>query len=400
MKSNVFYSNLNELCRKYLIIDQPLSAADIAAAEPTRKKVESEIFENLAIFDQVNFKVHGENIPLAVLIRLTGFEGFERLIDQDAIRFTLWTPMVAHLVDDVTGVDPLVFGNLNSSVHCDPEESIAKGLDALNPSLKPGERRTLTRKVRDLYRLPNKALAADAVKLTKSAYVNGKLRAYGFDHELKDYQQLALEERKELTTCAIELAEYMHLISNDMSSFSQAKYYEFFSLSQSRLASAEARVASLSTILRLDDFPDLGRAYHEAKDPFQKLIKVREHRSAREFRKWLGNVTESTQDAAELTKQYLDAIEEPKGFFQTKLGKFTKVICMTSIGAAIGHALGGIPEAVTGAAVAKTLEPMVDPALDMVDEFLLDGLLKGWTPRLFIEEMAERQLVQSRSERN
>lgn len=159
------------------------------------------------------------------------------------------------------------------------------------------------------------------------------------------------------------------------------------------MAHADARVEGLSLVLRLDQFPDLARSYHQAKDPFATLIKLRERRSARKFRRWLGTVVASTRNVAEVTSEYLDAIEEPKGFFQTSFGKLSKVVCMTSIGGAIGHALGGIPEAMTGAALAKAIEPAVDPGLDLVDEFLLDGLFKGWTPRMFVEEMAENQLI-------
>jgi hypothetical protein len=394
VQSRVFYPHLNELCRKFLLIgDQTLTSAEVAAYEPTRKKVESEIFENLAVFDRIDFKVHGENVPLAVLLRLFGVNGFQRLMEQGAIRFTLWTPMVGHLVDDIEGIDPLVCGRHSSLVHCDPEESIAMGLKVLDPALKPGEHRMISRKVRDLYSLPDDQLAEEAVKLTKSAFLSGKLQAYGLDPEHKEYQRLGIEDRKELTNCATELAEYMHLVSNDMTSLSSDKYFDFFAQSQKRLAHAEAQVESLSLLLRLDHFPDLAGAYHQAKDPFPTMIKLREQRSAKKFRQWLRTVSASTRSVEEVTSEYLDAIQEPKGFFQTKFGKLTKVISMTSIGAGIGHALGGMEGMVGGAALAKAIEPAIDPGLDLVDEFLLDGLLKGWTPRMFIEDMADKQLL-------
>lgn len=190
MPSNVFYPHLNDLCRKYLIGGQPLTPVEIADFEPARRKVEGEIFENLAIFDRIDFKVFGENVPLAVLVRLFGVDGLERLMDQDALGFTLWTPVIAHLVDPIEGIDPLVFGRQNSTVHCDPEESIAKGLEVLDPALKPGENRMIRRKVRDLYSLPDNRIAEDAVKLTKSAFSSGKLTAYGLDPKLKEYQRL------------------------------------------------------------------------------------------------------------------------------------------------------------------------------------------------------------------
>ena len=45
----------------------------------------------------------------------------------------------------------------------------------------------------------------------------------------------------------------------------------------------------------------------------------------------------------------------------------------------VGLAVGGV----TGAVVA----PAADFGFDLIDEYFLSGLLKGWSPKMFIEEL-------------
>lgn len=391
MTLNVFYSNLNEFCRKYLVEGESFTNEEIKNFETTRKKIESEIFENLALFDQVNFKVYGENIPLALMIRLFGEAGLEELLDQGAIRFTLWTPMVLQLVENIEGIDPILSGSVTSKVHSDPEESIELGLNWLEPKFDRSRRRTLSRKIRDLYTLPDRHLPADAVKMTKSAYLSGRLKTYGFNHDGQPFHAINQAEKKVLLKCTDDLLEYLYLLSSGQTSFSKSQYFDIFTLSQNRIITAEERVNNFSKILRLEQFPDLGSLYSQTYKPFDKIIQTRAKRSARIFRKWLNEKSSSNEQHTDITKEYIDAIVNEKGFFKTKSGKFTKTIAMASIGSGIGALIAGIPGSMAGAGIIKIAEPAVDFAIDLVDEFLLDGLLKGWTPRLFIDDLRKSQ---------
>ncbi|MEB0276868.1 hypothetical protein, partial [Cryobacterium sp. 5B3] len=51
--------------------------------------------------------------------------------------------------------------------------------------------------------------------------------------------------------------------------------------------------------------------------------------------------------------------------------------------------VGGPAAAMLGAAGGKLMECAADVGLDMLDEHLLDGVLKGWTPRVFIEKLSQ-----------
>jgi len=47
-----------------------------------------------------------------------------------------------------------------------------------------------------------------AVNITKSAYSSGKLDIYGYSHKETNIQELKLDERAYLCTCANDLLEY------------------------------------------------------------------------------------------------------------------------------------------------------------------------------------------------
>ena len=66
-------------------------------------------------------------------------------------------------------------------------------------------------------------------------------------------------------------------------------------------------------------------------------------------------------------------------------------MAMTSIGMGVGALIAGPLGAVVGPAAVKMLEPVADVGLDLVDEFLISGLTRGWTPKMFIEDV--RKLV-------
>jgi len=72
MKNIIFYEGLNEFCQKYLVTNSKVTKLDLFLYDVKHKDVESTLFENLLLFDTVSLKVHGENIPLAVLLNLLG----------------------------------------------------------------------------------------------------------------------------------------------------------------------------------------------------------------------------------------------------------------------------------------------------------------------------------------
>lgn len=62
---------------------------------------------------------------------------------------------------------------------------------------------------------------------------------------------------------------------------------------------------------------------------------------------------------------------------------------MTGIGTGIGALIGGFEGALGGAAVGKAVDAGADWALDVIDEFLVSGLTRGWSPGMFFDDLGK-----------
>jgi hypothetical protein len=386
MGQTIFYPGLNEFCRKYLVTNTEVAPADVAQFPLRLQQENASLFEQFMLFDKISFKVYGENILVPYLIAQLGQNAFESLVEQGAIGFTLWTPVVTFLMQDIPGVMALQSGTQSSPAHSDPEASLELGLKWMQKQLPRKERRQLVRKLLPLYRVTAPRLAAVAVGITASAFQSGKLKALNFSSQGKDIQNLALPERKALCHCATELLEYSYLIQNQMTSFSSHPYFALFDESAGKITAQTTLVTDFNRLAQVEQFPDLQYLYGELKIPFTKLVQLRKKRSSVAFRKWLAEANSAAPDG-EIVKEYIDSIADTKGFFETRSGKITKSVAMTALAAGIGAAVGGAEGAVKGAILGKGLEVGADFALDLVDEFLLSKLTKGWSPKMFIDDL-------------
>lgn len=145
---------------------------------------------------------------------------------------------------------------------------------------------------------------------------------------------------------------------------------------------------SFNELSKLENIPDLKRMFPGNSKPFGKLLKLRNKSSSKKFRSWLSE-SSSDENNLEVTKEYVDVIANSTGFFQTKTGRFTKNVAISTVGAGVGLLIAGPAGAAGGEGVAKLLEPAADFGLDMLDEFVLSGLTKGWTPKIFFDDLAK-----------
>lgn len=377
---------LNEFCQKFLVIgNYNPTKQDELLFQHRYEALKANIFEALMLHDRVNLKVFGENIPLAVLLNEASVKGVEELIEQDALGFVHWTPMVLHMVDQIEGILPIVVGRHTSDVHCDPEASINKSFGFMKNKPNILKRKMLVRKIRDLYTEPQKGLEDDASNLIMSSYNSGKLIPLGLDNNTLDIYKLNPNQKKLLTNCASEVLEHKFLIANNFTAHKTQSFNSLFADSIDKLSRTEAAVE----VFKLENFPDLHNLSLELGNPLNKVAKYRSQKNAIRFRSWLDTTTDS-KELAEVTRSYIDSIENAKGFFETKRGRLTKNIAMTAIGAGVGSIIGPFGTAV-GGIVGKVLEPAVDFGLDMVDEYFVTELLKGWKPRMFIDDMRKLQ---------
>src|ERR1700726_4090061 len=101
MTKNVFYSDLDSFCRKYLVKVEGVTAPDPQEFGRQAVDQQASLFENLILFDKISFKVTGESMPISMLIGLLGQSSFDELVEQGAFEFVLWNQRIVHLTDNI-----------------------------------------------------------------------------------------------------------------------------------------------------------------------------------------------------------------------------------------------------------------------------------------------------------
>lgn len=384
----IFNTELNDLCRKYLI-KGPVELTHNETLEFPKKynEIKSSIFESFILNKEINFKIEGENIPLCVLVNEIGLRGIEELIDDNALSFTLWEPMIFHMTDKIDGLIPIAAGRYNSGPYVDPEESINLGLGFMRSPLKKGEIRSLTRKIRDLYLFVPKGIENDCVSITMSALESGKLESLGLPAQDKINNNLSAEEKNTLSKCASDLLSYKYLVRKHASA-SPTSNVQILLNDSIKKPLAMSKENIFSAILKLEDFPDIKASFQSMGLPMDELIRVRKNKNSKKFRKWL-NTFNSISDPIEAQRYYLESIQNPKGLFDSFLGKSTKSIAMMILGAYVGAQVDTSIGPYVGALGSKVAGPITDYILDMADEYLLAELTKGWTPKIFIDDIKQ-----------
>lgn len=390
-KSNptIFYPQLNDFCRKYLDSSRAVSPMDQNLFPQRLADIQKSIFEQFLLFDQVSFGVHGENIPLAVLINFFGRKGFEALLEQQAVGFVLRTQNILHLTGEASGINPLGWGKFGEAPHLDPERSIETGLKWVNPNLGRRETSSLVAKILPTYTVTRDGLAEMSVKAIESAFLSGKLRGLGFDPDVIELTAFPKEKRMLFNKCADEVMSYTFLCEGQMTSFSKFEYFHLFNESARKIADISKMTDGFDQIAKTQDIPDLKMLYEKIESPLKRVPAIRGKRSSIKFREWLASATEN-ESGRSITREYTEAIVEGRGFFQRNSGKITKAIATTAIGTAASALLGSQFEGaiIAGSlALSTVLDPLADLGLDLLDTFVLDGLTKGWTPKIFFDDL-------------
>jgi hypothetical protein len=144
-------------------------------------------------------------------------------------------------------------------------------------------------------------------------------------------------------------------------------------------------LADFDELSRLNEFPDLQKAYSTIPDAMKRLPKIRSGRDARNFRMWLAATTSGDK---KICTEFMNSIQDPRNFFESRKGKFIKSLAMTAIGTGAGAVIDqGLAGFAAGALISKIAEPAVDLGLDLLDEYLLNNLTKGWQPRMFFDTL-------------
>jgi hypothetical protein len=153
-----------------------------------------------------------------------------------------------------------------------------------------------------------------------------------------------------------------------------------------RVLPPELRSSGLTQLLALKDLPSISAAINLGQITFKDVAEMRRTRNAQRFREWLqANVGGENQ--GEAVKAYLAALEQAgKTALPTKIARF-----VLSSTAAVGLELIVSSMAGVGAGVGAGV------ALGAFDAFLVDRLMDGWTPGMFLDEELGARLAPRRN---
>jgi hypothetical protein len=340
---------------------------------PDRKGL---LAESILFADQIVFDISGPNLELPLLLKIFGQKSLIELLEEKVIRF-LFSPGTFAYISSENKESLHLSGDPGLSVLMgqerawyDPFESAILGLT---------EQSTLSRKDR-------REIAILATRNTDSILDNGRV--------LSEAQRLADADLK--TSLGLELGFtntdnpgegmfnekkrrlYLDLASHNLS-------YLNMSLSGCNDLVAEPlaykvlhnRVIPQSQILQQRKIIDTLFSFENVSNirslvamgslSMQKILKLRKQSSTIEFRKWLKTLpTNSTE--VEVIKAYNSAIQD--NISSKPAYKILKIGIFTALGSAIGGGVVGVTAAL---------------AASLTDSFIIDRLVDGWNPKIFIE---------------
>lgn len=347
------------------------------------------------LHDGIALAIYGENHPLAWLLTLYGTDGLERLFDQDALKFVQWDTRIHHLpeghsLDDrVKPLMPMWMGKVE--LFSDPEKSISEGLKIVKDldSYSKQSLKRITKLASQAYVFPSRDVNSHAVDVIMDYYESGLLDGVGI--ERVDDVPLSEDHRWQLSDLANELMDLTVISSGGYCAVDDFVLPQLNLLLLAKLKDARAVENVTESIFQIENVPNFDWLIRTDVINHKDIPKLRARRGFRKFREWIEGVVE-TSDAQLVAKEYLDAITK-KGFFDNPSGNLVKSLGLTAIGAGLGASSDAIfnggtsaaNAAVTGGAIGLLVDHGMNLGLNVLDSYVLKGLLDGWKPRYFFD---------------
>ena len=377
---------------KYQVLNNYIGP-QYSVSNPSLSKSEQDqfiasLFEQLLVFDTVTITTNRLNYTLWLLIHKLGINTVERLLKYKCLKIMLWTPVIVtssgrKLPDgtlDRSAVydrPPLATGSL-SDEDLDPERNINSALSHFD--LHRDRRRIFSRIALPQYIVPNgMKFAGDAGKLIINAYESNNLSELGLPYD-KDPYKLDLEERSFLQDLGYNVLETALVSEYNLKSYGDAKIPSIYKQNLNNIGNAYKVSGNTTSLLNIEGVPSLKDLYLQERIQFDRIFEIRYLSSAKYYRKWINEISDN-QNAKEISVEYLNEIKGTNKFFESNGGKLLRNIGVFGMGMGLGAALGGPVGAAIGAVGSKAAEF----GLGLLDTFVLDGLLKGKNPSMFID---------------
>lgn len=345
------------------------------------------LFEQFLLFDKIAIKIDRQNLPLYFLINEIGLNKTEELLENNILKLVLWTPVIVtstgtmredKSVDHSTifGTPPIVSGSY-SKEDSDPERNIDTLLNYFSITR---ERKKIFKKIAlKQYILPNNDVAVKAKDIVIDAYLNNRFNNLGLGF-VKDPDQLDHEERVKLLMLGYEVLETLLLAENRFKSYDKYSYFSLTSDSIKQIESAYHVSENTSKILELQNIADIQSLVLENKIPFDRVFTLRYKPTFKAYRKWINTISVNT-DSQHISNEYIDELMGKSNFFQSSKGRFLRTVGMFGIGTGLSTAIDGAALSIMSAGTGL--------GLTLFDSFILEKLLRGWTPKMFIDKLKQ-----------
>lgn len=351
------------------------------------------ISDKLMQYDGICFSVYGENLTIPILLHAYGESALMALLEQSAIKFTLESSVITYAQSDMPGVFPLQSGRLKTSVHKDPDASVQAVLSGLVKPPDGATLRLLARRLADAYVTPASDFAPTAVKFTHDNYSNGRFAKLGLVPSI-ELARLDLAGRRSLAGIAQQLLELLIMADLKFESVDEYAIMKICDDSIQNLANARKISDAAVTVFQIENVPQLSSLFADGILKTKDVPVLRQNPNCIKFRQWLRQTTAHT-DAVDIARAYVDAVSHKHSFFETVKGKILKTLGVSGVSAAVGAVIAGPVGGAVGAVGSAFLEPAIDAGLSMLDEFLFDGLIKGWQPRIYFDKVVRPALLDS-----
>lgn len=360
---------------------------------PSREQQEREllalVFEQLLLFDKLSIKLDRQCHVLYYLIQKLGINKVEELIDHGILIPVLWTPIIATSTgmqredgsidhDAVLGRPPLVAGQLGED-DSNPEYQVDRLLSHFQ--LDKDRKRIFKKRVRDRFVKPDNNVAGRATEIVANAYEQNRLADFGLP-AVKDALQLDYLERGTLLSLGNQVLETSVLAEKGYKTYDQYSSFAFTHNAVKQIESALNVSENTSSIFNIEGLANIRQLVLENKIPFDRIFEIRYQKNIKAYRKWINSVS-SNENATPITKEYIDEIMGKNNFFESAGGKYIRTMGMIGVGTGIGAAMAGPLGGAVGAGVGK----IADLGLSLFDNYVLNGLLRGWNPQQFVDSI-------------
>lgn len=374
-KYTVFNSELERYGQRFL---KGLESVPAGLREPDeRTRMRAVFLEQLLLFDHITVKAGREDLALYYLLREFDINGVEKLLERGLLNVVLWTPNMFTLQspdnpDRLPPGTPPLMGSGYSTEDMDIERHLDNLLKHL-PSLHRDRRRIFKRLAEPCFLVPDWRMSDDAARVTIQAYENNRQAPLGLPY-VKASDELNKEERLRLLDLGDDVLETEVLARHGLRSYDR---YAYFELTRTAIKEIEAALnvsENTSQILTIEKVAAVQPLVTQKNLSLEDILKLRHHPDVKQYRKWINEVSVDT-DASDIAPAYISAVNGSNNVLASGGGKLLKTLAMFTIGNTVSAAIVGAAE------IASQL------GLTLFDSYLLESIIRGYNPRLFVERM-------------